>query len=202
MNQEENNTPPVVYLFGRYFAILSVLPYLIFAVVLFFGAAFVGVLLLFRNPRESIEIVLLPFMLSAALGMPFLAAFVFMIRWHGKRRIELDNEGLTMVLPGEKQVYVPWEFLLAVELRFQKPRMVVCTLISGAIKFSFSTLEINLDRRVSLRNVYSAGFEMDKMREFLYYLHRKNRHLSWRISPEFKEQFNIHYPPYDLEKLK
>lgn len=191
-----------VPLLGRYYAILSVLPYLILGLVAFFGIAFIGVQLLFNDVSTSFEIVLLPFLLSTALGMPFLVIFLYMIRWHGKRRMIFDNTGLTMVLPGEKQVFVPWEFLLAVELRFQTPRMVVCTLVSGAIRFTFSTLELNLEGRVGLKNVYSAGFEMDKMRELLYYLHRKNRNLSWRITPDFKEQFNIKYPPYDLEKLK
>lgn len=191
-----------VNLTGRYYAMLSVLPYLLLGILAFFTAAFVAILLLVRNPSASFEIVLMPFLVGSAVAVPFLTAFMFMIRWHGKRRLELDQEGITLVLPGERQVYVPYAFLLAVELRFTLPKLVVCTLVSGALRFSFTTLELNLSERASIKKVFLEGFALEKMREFLYHLHKRNSTLAWRITPEFKKQFNVSYPPYDLEKMK
>lgn len=191
-----------VSLLGRYYALTSILPYIIVSMLVFFGLAFVAVLLLLHDSKEAFQAVIVPFLLSTAIGVPFLVASLYMLHWHGKRRLDFDEQGVTMVLPGEKQVYVPWEFLFAVELRFQKPRLVVCTLVTGAMRFTFSNLELNLEHRHTLKNVYALGFEMDKLRELLYHLHRMNRNLSWRTTPEFKQQFNILYPPYDLEKLK
>ena len=125
-----------------------------------------------------------------------------MIRWHGKRRLDLDNQGITMVLPNERAIFVPWEYLVAVELRFTKPRIVQCTLVSPVLRFSFSNLEFNLDGRLPLKQVFEQGFRVEKMRELLYHLHRMAPHLSWRTGESFKEKFKIYYPPYDLEKLK
>ncbi len=191
-----------VQLFGRYFATLSVLPYLLLTVVLFFIACFFLVMILVQDIQAVFEIVLMPFILGLALMSPFLLIFLFMIRWHGKRRLDLDNQGITMVLPNEKSVFIPWEYLLAVELRFSKPKLVQCTLISPALRFSFSNLEYNLDSRLPLKDVFVRGFEVVKLREFLYHLHRKAPNLTWRISESFKEKYQIYYPPYDLEKLK
>ena len=196
--------PPsfTIKLGGRYNALLSILPYLIVAVVFFFAAAFLFVWLILKDGTQSFQIVFLPFMMGSALLLPLAAVFILMIRWHGKRRIEADPEGITMVLPNEKSVYVPWEYLVAVELRFSKPRLVQVTLVSAALRFSFSTVEFNLQKRLPLKQVFVRGFELDKIREFLYYLHRAAPKLSWRMSQPFKDQFSVFYPPYDLEKLK
>lgn len=192
----------VLFLSGRYHAMLSILPFVVLAIIVFFLVAFGFVLVIIKDPMESFKIVLMPFMMGMVVMTPLAMIFMFMIRWHGKRRIEMDEEGITMVLPGERSVYVPWEYLVAVEMRFTKPRLVNITLVSAALRFSFSTVEINLEGRKPLKQVFQSGFELDKIREVLYYLHRKAPHLSWRMSQNFKEQFNIFYPPYDLEKLK
>lgn len=191
-----------IQLFGRYFAVLTVLPYMFLALVFFFFACFFLVLIMFQDIHTVFDILLLPSILSAAMMIPFLTVFLFMIRWHGKRRIDLDNTGITMVLPNQKSVFVPWGFLRAVELRYSKPNTVQCTLISPALKFSFSNLELNLESRVPLNRVFEDGFTVDKLREFLFYLHRMAPHLSWRMGESFREKYKIVYPPYDLEKMK
>ncbi len=194
--------PFSVYLFGRYFAILSVLPYFLLVIVLFFVASFFLAMILAGGALESFKLVLMPFMLGGALTAPFLAIFLIMIRWHGKRRLDVDANGVTMVMPNGSSVYVPWEFLAAVELRFTKPKMVHCTLISPRIRFSFSNLEFNLEQRQPINQLFPKAFDLDKTRGFLYYLHRKAPHLSWRLTEAFRERFKVHYPPYDLEKMR
>ncbi len=189
-------------LFGRYYAVLTVLPYVLLALIFFFLSCFFLVLIMFQNIHTVFEILLLPSILSAAMMIPFLTVFLFMIRWHGKRRIDVDNTGITMVLPNQKSVFVPWGFLRAVELRYSKPNLVQCTLISPALRFSFSNLELNLKSRVPLDRVYDEGFTVEKLREFLFYLHRMAPHLSWRMGESFKDKYKIVYPPYDLEKMK
>jgi hypothetical protein len=191
-----------LHLAGRYYAVLSVLPYIFLIFVVFFLASLVLVSLWVQNVFDILEILMLPTILGSAMLLPFLGVFLFMIRWHGKRRLDLDNTGVTMVLPNEKKVFIPWEFLGAVELRFARPNTVQCTLVSPAIRFTFTNLELNLEQRLPLRNVFTDGFDVVKLREFLYYLHRKAPHLSWRMGESFKDKFKIHYPPYDLEKLK
>lgn len=202
--QEVIDFPPVftIHLFGRYFATLSIMPWVFALVLAFFAVAYVFTWIILRNPVETFQVVLVPVILGSLLLLPFVVAGIFMIRWHGKRRMEMDEQGITLVLPGEKSVYVPWEYLLAVELRFRAPKLVVCTLVSRALRFNFSTLEINLHQRVAMRDVFEKGFDLDKMRHLLYYLHRQNPNLVWKTTPEFKEQFKVFYPPYDLEKLK
>ena len=190
-----------VYLLGRYYATLSVLPYLLATVIFFFIACFFLVSILFQDMRVVFDILLLPFLLGMAIMMPFTLIFLFMIRWHGKRRLEMDPNGMTLVLPNDKQVFIPWDYLIAVELRFSKPRLIQCTLVTPGLRFSFNNLEINLDGRRPLKLVYEEGFGVEKLREFLYYLHRVAPHMSWRMSQSFRDQYRIHHPPYDLEKL-
>ena len=200
MSQPEKEI--TVYLFGRYYATLSVLPYLLLAVLLFFIACFVFLMIILEDAMESFRYVMMPFMLGSVLLAPFLIFFLLIIRWHGKRRLDMDDNGITVVQPNDREVFIPWEYLVAVELRFAMPRLVQCTLVSPAIRFSFSNLEFNLSARQPINLLYEKGFEMEKMRDFLYYLHKKAPHLSWRLAESFKEQFNLRYPPYDLEKLK
>lgn len=190
-----------VNLLGRYYSVLSVLPYILLTLVFFFIACFFFVMIITPNVYEVFEILLLPFLLGMAMFLPFSVVFIFMIRWHGKRRLEFDNSGVTMVLPNEKSVFVPWEYLIAVELRFAKPNLVQCTLISSAMKFSFSNLEINLQERVPLKSVFAEGFGVEKLRELLYYLHRKAPQMSWRMGDSFKQKYNVLHPPYDLERM-
>ena len=191
----------VLTLAGRYFAVLSVLPYVLLIFVIFFMASLVLVSLWVQNIYAILEILMLPSLLGSAMLLPFLAVFILMMRWHGKRRLELDNSGLTMVLPNEKSVFIPWDFLRAVELRFARPNIVQCTLVSPALRFTFTNLELNLEHRLPLKNVFKEGFDVVKLREFLYYLHRKAPHLSWRMGASFKTKYNVAHPPYDLEKL-
>ena len=190
-----------VVLSGRYNAVLSVLPYILLTLVFFFIACFFLVLILFQDVHTVFEILLLPFVLGMAMLIPFLGVFLFMIRWHGKRRMELDNSGATLIFPKGKSVYVPWEFMIAVELRYSKPNLIHCTLVSPAMRFSFSNLEVNLEHRVPLNRVFMDGFDVVKLRDFLYYLHRKAPQISWRMGESFKERYKIKHPPYDLEKL-
>ena len=191
-----------LHLFGRYYAALSILPYFLAALVLFFLVCLIFVTFLFQDGMVGFRIVLVPCLLGSALLAPFLAFSFFIIRWHGKRRIELDNSGITMVFPNGKSAFVPWEFLLAVELRFSSPRLVNCTLVAAAVRFSFNNLEINLEERVPFNQVFEKGFGLEKTRNFLYYLQRRVPHLTWRTSTPFQERFKIFNPPYDLEKLK
>ncbi|MDJ0836807.1 MAG: hypothetical protein QNK37_09840 [Acidobacteriota bacterium] len=195
---KDNFTVP---LFGRYYAFISMLPYLVLLGLFLFTACFFAVWGLVDEVKEIFEIVILPFVLAGAIMIPFLFVIIYILRWHGKRRVECDGEGLTMVLPNKHSVFVPWPFLRAVELRFTKPRQVTITLISAAIRFSFSTLEMNLTGREALKEVYRKGFALDELRGFLYHLHIKAPHLSWRMTQAFKDQFNISHPPYELEKL-
>jgi len=190
-----------VYLFGRYFAILSILPYLLLTIVLFFIASFLLAIVLANDMLAAFKLVLMPFMLGGALMALFLIVFLVMIRWHGKRRLDVDENGIAVVLPNEASVLVPWEFLVAVELRFAKPKLVQCTLISPRIRFTFSNLEFNLEERQPIKRLFENAFALDKTREFLYYLHRKAPHLSWRVSESFRDRFKVAYPPYDLEKM-
>lgn len=191
-----------VALYGRFYAFMSMLPYMVLVALFFFAACFVLVWTLIGDLGESFQIVIVPFLLAGGLLTPFVLVVLYMLRWHGRRRLELDQTGVTMVLPNKRAIFVPWEFLVAVELRFSKPRLVQVTLISAAMRFSFSTLEINLDGWTPLNEIFKQGFALDQVREFLYYLHHKAPQLSWRLTQGFKDQFNIHHPPYDLEKLK
>lgn len=191
-----------LYLYGRYFAFVSMLPYLVLISLFFFGACFFAVWPIAGSLEESFEIVIIPFLLAAMVIIPFLFVFLFILRWHGKRRIEGDGEGVTMVLPNHTSVFVPWSFLLAVELRFAKPRWVTVTLVSSAMRFTFSNLEVNLGRRVPLRQIYVTGFDLETIRDFLYHIHGRAPQLSWRMSQSFKDQFGITHPPLELEKMK
>lgn len=198
-NQEDFRT---VRLFGRFWAIISMLPALALVCLFVFVLTFLAVWTVMGDFSESFLLVLAPFGLASAVLLPFLVVFLYVLRWHGRRRLEMDEEGVTMVLPNERSVFVPWEFLLAVELRFNKPRLVSVTLVSSALRFSFSTLELNLNGVVAFPRIFKKGFELNELRELLYHLHQKSPRLSWRMGQSFKDQFLMSRPPYDLEKLR
>jgi len=191
-----------LYLFGRYFAFLSMLPYMIGVALFFFALCFFAVWPIAGSLQESFQIVIVPFILASAVIIPFLFLFLYILRWHGKRKVVCDLEGVTMILPNKTSVFVPWAFLLAVELRYAKPRWVTVTLVSSAMRFSFSNLEMNLDGRVPIREIYKQGFDLERARELLYHIHRHAPRVAWRMSQSFKDHFNVMHPPYELDKLR
>ncbi len=191
-----------VYLQGRYFATLSMLPYVLLMLVLFFITSFLFALLFLQDGPTSFRITLMPFMLGTAVLSPVGLVILFMIRWHGRRRVDLTDGGMSLVTPNGSELFVPWQHLHAIELRFNKPKVVTCTLVTPIINFSFTNLELNLESRLPAAEIYQKGFDLATLRDFLYYLYRKAPQAQWRLGESFQDRFKIFYPPYDLEKMK
>ncbi|CAM2067023.1 hypothetical protein SCOR_16720 [Sulfidibacter corallicola] len=191
-----------IYLHGRYYATLSMLPWLVLMMLLFFGAAFLLVMMFLQDPFQSFRITLMPLLMGVAVLSPLLVIILFMIRWHGKRRLDFTEEGVSLVAPNGRAIFVPWQHLHAVELRFNMPKLVTCTLVTPITNFSFTNLEFNLEGRVPLDKISEKGFDLVKLRDFLYYLHRVAPKLQWRLGESFQQRFKVYYPPYDLEKMK
>ncbi|CAM2007445.1 hypothetical protein [Acanthopleuribacter pedis] len=199
---EEPEQTYSVYLQGRYFATLSMLPYVLLILVVFFIAAFLFTLAFLQDGAESFRITLMPFLLGTAVLSPVGLVILFMIRWHGRRRVDLTEGGMSLVTPNGQELFVPWQHLHAVELRFNPPRVVTCTLVTPITSFTFTNLELNLASRLPLAEVYQKGFELATLRDFLYYLYRRAPQAQWRLGESFQERFKVYYPPYDLEKMK
>lgn len=198
----EEQEPFTIYLTGRYYAALTMLPMLVVFVVLFFLAAFFLAWIIFADAAKAGSIILLPFVLGSVMLAPVVACMIFIIKWHAKRHIDCESDGITMMNPKGRGVFVPWDQVYAVELRYSKPNTLHCTLVTPHLRFTFSNIEMNLQRPCRIQDLPTQGFAVEKFREFLYYLKKKSPNLKWRMGQSFKSKYKIHYPPYDLEKLK
>lgn len=194
--------PFSVSLRGRYFATLAMLPYMALTMLFFVAMSWVFSSIILGDFAEAFMVVLMPVFWGVTLLVPIGIFFILLIRWHGKRRIDVTEGGFTIVAPNGHEVPIPWMHLNAVEMRFSKPRLVQCTLVTPVIKFSFSNLEFNLEARPPIKELYAEGFDLERMRQFLYYINRKAPDAHWKMSPAFAEQFRVHFLPYDLEKMK
>lgn len=191
-----------ISLAGRYFAALSMLPYILLAVAGFFLLAFILVALIIQDPEKSFFVVFTPFVLGCILMAPMFLFFLFLMKWHGRRTMDVLPEGILVVNPRGSTLFLRWDHLVAVELRFAMPRIVSCSLLTPSIRFSFTNLEINLTRRGHLRYVFEEGFRLDRMRQLLQFFHLGAPHMEWRVSQGFQDRFRVFYPPYDLENMK
>jgi hypothetical protein len=194
--------PFSVNLRGRYFATLAMLPYMAIAMLFFVLMGWAFSTIVMGSVSEGFSIVLEPVFWGITLLVPIGVFLLFLIRWHSQRRIDVTEESFTIVAPNGHEVCIPWMHLNAVELRYTQPRLVQCTLVTPVIKFSFSNLEFNLEQRPRIKRLYIDGFDLERFREFLYYINRKAPNAHWKMSDDFAEQFRVHFLPYDLEKMK
>lgn len=195
-------TPFSVSLRGRYFATLAMIPYIGLGLLFFVlvGWAFSSIML--SSVSEGFTVVLMPLLWALTLLVPVAMFLILLIRWHSKRRIDVTDTEFTIVAPNGHELPIPWMHLNAVELRFTKPRLVQCTLVTPVIKFSFSNLEFNLEARPPINRLYADGFDLERLRQFLYYISRKAPDAHWKMSNTFAQEFRVHFLPYDLEKMK
>ena len=190
-----------IHLAGRYWAFMSVFPLFLFGFVLFFAAAFFAVSLVMGEPLDAFDIILAPFATAAlCLGL-LLGTTLWILRWHGRRSLEILETGMLYTQGKREPVFVRWTDLNAVELRYAKPNIIHCTLKTPFWEFSFSNLDLNLVRRVPFSQVFEEGFRVDRVRQFLFLLKKMAPQLEWRLGTSFQSRYQIFYPPYDLERL-
>lgn len=194
--------PFSVNLRGRYFATLTMMPYIALAMLFFVFMIWILAAIILGSVGEGLVVVLMPVIWGSTILIPFVVFILAILRWHGKRRIDVTPEAFTIVAPNGHEVPIPWMHLNAVELRFNKPRLVQCTLVTPILKFTFSNLEFNLESRPAISRLFIDGFDLERFRQFLYYVSRKAPDAHWKMSEDFAKQFKVNFLPYDLEKME
>ena len=199
----ENTLPPTfkVKLSGRFWALLSVFPVFLFGFILLMASAFMMSWLVLKDGIEAFELMMAPFLSGIVFLIILFALGLWLMRWYGKKTLEILPEGMLLTTGEKEPVFVRWTDLAAVELRFNPPNLVQCSLKTPFWEFGFSNLDLNLVGRVPFHLVYKEGFRIDRMRQFLLLLKKVSPQLQWRLAKSFQDRYHIYYPPYDLERM-